>query len=164
MVFTAKAQSKASDEISNADKFSANTGSLIQKEFVDIGKIKTMNMQIVRLKDLITEDSISALRLEYKPAYESDTKIASLDSDEIESLINAIIAIQEITSSPRPKNYTEISYKSRGGFEAGCYLSDKGLWVSYLKLEKYDRKSYFFLKEQLFEEFLELLQKAKSYL
>ena len=71
--------------------------------------------------------------------------------------------MQEKVFAMTPTNYTEVTYRSRGGFEAGCYWS-KGDWATYLKLEKYDGKSYVFLKKDDFLALLALLEKAKTML
>lgn len=150
-------------ELSNAEKFSSKSGTLIEKEFVDVGTLKKAEIKVIHYTDLISSESVSALRFEYEVAgsYSSDTKIASLDADEIDGLIKSIKMMQEKVFTSTPTNYTEVTYKSRGGFEAGCYWS-KGDWSTYLKLEKYDGKSYIFLKKDDFPELLSLLEKAKT--
>ncbi len=157
-------QTKAK-ELSNAEKFSAKAGTLIKKEFLDVGTIKKAKIQVIHYTDMISNEKVSSVRFEYEVAssYSSDTKIAELDSDEIEGLIKSIKMMQEKVFSSTPTNYTEVTYRSRGGFEAGCFWS-KGDWSTYLKLEKYDGKSYVFLKKSDFPELLTLLEKAKSML
>lgn len=150
-------------ELSNAEKFSSKSGTLIEKEFLDVGTLKKAEIKVIHYTDLISNESVSALRFEYEVAgsYSSDTKIASLDADEIDGLIKSIKMMQEKVFTSSPTNYTEVTYKSRGGFEAGCYWS-KGDWATYLKLEKYDSKSYVFLKKDDFPELLTLLEKVKT--
>lgn len=152
-------------ELSNAEKFSSKSGTLIEKEFVDVGTLKKVEIKVIHYTDLISNESVSALRFEYEVtgSYSSDTKIASLDADEIDGLIKSIKMMQESVFTSTPTNYTEVTYQSRGGFEAGCYWS-KGDWSTYLKLEKYDGKSYVFLKKDDFPELLKLLEKAKTML
>jgi len=59
-----------------------------------------------------------------------------------------------------PTDYTEVSFRSRGGFEAGCFVS-KGTWSSYLKLEKFDGKSYVWIDKDDLTVFYDLLAQAK---
>jgi hypothetical protein len=94
-------------------------------------------------------------------SYSTDTKRASLDSDEIDGLIKSIKMMQENVFNTSPTTYTEVTYKSRAGFEAGCFWK-KGEWSTYLKLEKYDGKSYVFLKKDDFPNLLALLETASS--
>lgn len=150
-------------ELSNAEKFSAKAGSLIQKEFIDIGTIKGAKIMVVQYTDLITATKQSALKFEYESIgkYTSDTKAAVLDADEIEGLIKSIKIIQDKIFPSTVTNYTEVSFKSRGGFEAGCFWS-KASWSTYLKLEKYDKDSYVFLNKEDFPALLALLEQAKA--
>ena len=141
----ANAQTKEKD-LSNAEVFSAKSGTLMQKEFVDIGTLKKCEIKVIYFTDLISNTKQSALKFEYEVAssYSTDTKAAILDPDEIDGLMKSIKLMQEKVIPTTPTNYTEVSYRSRGGFEAGCFTS-KGTWSTYLKLEKYDSKSYVWL-------------------
>ncbi|HCM29909.1 MAG TPA: hypothetical protein DHW83_03690 [Bacteroidales bacterium] len=152
-------------ELSNAEKFSLKAGTLIQKEFIDVGTINKLKVQVIHYTDLVSNETVSSVRFEYEVAssYSTDTKIASLDADEIDGLIKSIKMMQEKIFAMTPANYTEVTYRSRGGFEAGCYWSN-GDWATYLKLEKYDSKSYVFLKKDDFPALLALLEKAKTML
>lgn len=156
------AQTKEQEQ-SNAEKFSAKSGTLMQKEFVDIGDIKGAKIEVVYYTDLISNQKQSAVKFEheYSNSYTSDTKIAVLDGDEVDALIKSIQIIQEKVFTSTPTNYSEVSFKSRGGFEAGCFWS-KGSWSTYLKLEKYDKDSYVFLEKDDFSTLLTLLQKSKE--
>src|SRR6218665_2943469 len=111
-------------ELSNAEKFSAKAGALIQKEFVKIGSVKGTNISVIYFTDLITNTKQSALKFEYENVgkYSSVTKAAVLDIDEIDGLIKSVKIVQEKIFPIIPVNYTEVTFKSRGGFEAGCFL------------------------------------------
>lgn len=153
------------NDLSQAEKFSSKAGTLIQREFIDVGRISKAEVKIIRYTDLISSESVSSVRFELEVAssYSKDTKIAALDSDEIDGLIKSIITMKDKVFPSTPENYTEVSFRSRGGFEAGCFWS-KGDWSTYLKLDRYDSKSYVFLKRDNFPELLTLLDKAKSML
>ena len=150
-------------ELSNAEKFSIKAGALIQKEFVEVGSVKDAKISIIYFTDLITNTKQSALRFEYESVgkYSTDTKSALLDADEIDGLIKSVKIMQEKIFPSLASNYTEVSFKSRGGFDAGCYWS-KGNWSTYLKLEKYDKDSYVFLDKEDFQILLKLLEQAKA--
>ncbi|MGV3599288.1 MAG: hypothetical protein ACO1PI_15605 [Bacteroidota bacterium] len=150
-------------ELSNAEKFSAKSGTLIQKEFFSIGKIKDAEIEVVHYVDLVSSQKQSAVKFSYEHIgkYNSDTKTAILDSDEIDGLMKSIKIIQEKIFPTTATNYIEVSFKSRGGFEAGCFWS-KNTWSTYLKLEKYDSDSYVFLEKDDFTTLLTLLEKAKA--
>jgi hypothetical protein len=151
-------------ELSNAEKFSAKSGALIQKEFIEVGYVKGIKMYIVYYIDLITNTKQSALKLEYDYVGKystATTKVAVLDSDEVEGLLKSITIIQEKIFPSTASNYTEVTFRCRGGFEAGCYWS-KNTWSTYLKLEKYDKDSYVFLTKEDFPTLLSFLEKAKA--
>jgi hypothetical protein len=143
--FSVYSQSK-DKELSNAEVFSAKAGALMQKEFVDIGNLKKCKIQVVYFTDLISNTKQSALRFEYEVAstYSSDTKMATLDPDEVDGLMKSIKLMQDKIIPTNPINYTEVYYRTRGGFEGGCFKS-KDSWSTYLKLQKFDSKSYVFL-------------------
>lgn len=149
-------------ELSNAEKFSIKSGVLIQKDFINIGNLKSAVFKVVHYSDLMNNTKTSALKIEYETAskYSTDIKVAVLDADEMVGLIASIKLIQEKIFPSSPTNYTEVSFKSRGGFEAGCYWS-KDNWNTYLKLEKYDKDSYVFLDKEDFAPLLALLEQAK---
>ncbi len=160
--FFSFAQTKEQD-ISNAEKFSAKSGSLIQKEFIEVGILKSAKIQIVNFTDLISNIKQSALKLEYENVgkYSTSTKIAMLDIDEVDGLIKSIKILQDKVFNSKATSYTEVTFKSRGGFEAGCYWSKEN-WSTYLKLDKYDKDSYVFLAKEDFSTFLGLLELAKA--
>jgi hypothetical protein len=163
MVTAATFAQTKEQELSNAEKFSAKAGGLIQKEFVETGSVKGAKISVVYFTDLITNTKQSALKFEYESIgkYSSSTKAALLDADEVDGLIKSIKIIQEKIFPSVATNYTEVSFKSRGGFEAGCYWS-KGVWSTYLKLEKYDKDSYVFLGKDDFPSLLGILEQAKT--
>ncbi|MBP2831883.1 hypothetical protein J8281_06750 [Aquimarina sp. U1-2] len=148
---------------SNAEIFSAKSGTLIEKQFRKAGKIGLTELKIIKLTDMISGQSISALRfeLEVSGKYSSDTKIASLDIDEIDALIKSIQVINEDVFNFPPENYTEITFRSRSGFKAGCYWS-KDQWKPYIQIEKHDRKSLVRLSKGDFLTLLELLKQVKE--
>ncbi|HKP36410.1 MAG TPA: hypothetical protein VJT71_06095 [Pyrinomonadaceae bacterium] len=150
-------------EQSNIEKFSAKSGTLIQKQFVELGKIKTVTVELLVITDLVTNARVAGVRMEYE-AYSSigsDTKIAFLDADEVDGLIKSISLLKSKVLNTTPDNYTEVVFGSRGGFEAGAYFAN-GKWSTFLKLERYDSRSSVSMKPEDFDHLLELLQQAKQ--
>ncbi len=150
-------------EQSNAEVFSAKAGTLMQKEFVEIGTVKKAKVQVLYYTDLISNTKTSALKFEVDVAttYSTDTKVAILDVDEIDGLMKSIKLMQDKVMLTIPTTYTEVYYRSRGGFEGGCFTS-KGAWSCYLKLEKFDGKSYVWLDSEDLTSLYLLLEQAKS--
>jgi vacuolar-type H+-ATPase subunit D/Vma8 len=114
-------------EQSKLEAFSLRSGSLIEKQFTDVGEVKEVKVQVYILTDLISGVKISGLRLSkvVSDRYSSDSKTAALDLDEIDGLIKSINALKTKVFPSVRTSYTEIVYKSRGGFMAGAYF-DRG--------------------------------------
>jgi hypothetical protein len=160
-VARAQAQTAPKDQ-SNIEKFSAKSGTLIEKQFVDIGSLKQVKVQLLIITDMIVGSKVSGVRLEYVASsrYSSDTKVTFLDSDEVDGLIKSITILKSRVLNSTRDNYTEIVFRSRSGFEAGGYFSE-GKWTTFVKLERFDKDSYVFMKPDDFDTLLGLLQQAK---
>ncbi len=150
---------------SKAQIFSERYGSLIQTQFIEIGKIKSSTIQVALYTDLITNQKTSAVRFEkeYKASYSSssDTKIALLDADELDALIKSLSLLKDKIYITTPTDYTEINFRSRSGFSAGCFFN-KGKWSPFMKLERFDSNSYVFLDLEDSQPLIDLLTKAKA--
>lgn len=166
LVFMTLAQAQTQPrerELSNIEKFSAKSGTLIEKKFIDIGSLKSVKVRVLKLTDLVSNARMSGVRLEYDHSGRlgSDTKIAFLDPDEVDGLLKSIDVLKSKVFLSNPDSYTEVEFNSRGGFEAGGFFS-KGEWSTFLKLERFDRDSYVFLKPEDFDVLRDLLQQAKA--
>lgn len=140
----AAADSKDDSKLAN---FSARSGALIEKSMGDVGVIRGLRIRTMRLTDLISGSKVSGIRFEIDKAtaYSSDTKIAFLDADEIDALLKSLEIIKTKILPTAPSSYTEVIFNARSGFSMGCYFSD-GKWSLFIKLERYDKDSYFWPK------------------
>lgn len=148
----------------NADKFSKKSGTLVESEFIDIGTVKGVDIQIMKMKDLVAGTSIKALRLEYEveSSYSTDTKLAGLDVEEIDGLLKSIKALRTAMEAKK-ENYTEVTFKSKSGYSLGAYYDNKkSTWSSWMKIEQFDSKSYVFLSAEELASFQYFIEKAKS--
>lgn len=152
-------------ELSNVESFSAKSGTLMKKEYFEVGVLKKCEIKVIHFIDLITDTKQAGLKFEYDVAssYSTDTKSAILDVDEIDALMSSIRLMQENILVTAPENYTEVAYRSRSGFQCGCYYS-KGAWSTFMKLEKFDSKSYVWLTADDMPQLYSLLEKAKTLL
>ena len=147
--------------LSKAEEFSSQSGTLIHIEFVEVGTVRLIKFRVLKIKDLITGKNTTALRMDYP--YANDDQVTTLDSDEMDGFIKTIKAFQNDIFNTKPKNYTEITFRSRTGFEAGAYFSvDKEKWVGYFKIEDFIRSPTIFLTREHYAEVLEVLEKAKK--
>jgi hypothetical protein len=135
---------------------------MIKKVNKEIGKVGSTTVKTAVITNLLTSDKSKGIRIE-KPStkqYGSDA-IAFIDEDEIDGLLKSIQLIKEEIAPVVPSDYTEVSFKSRSGFEAGCFVS-KEKWSYYLKIDKYNSDSYHFLKDGDLDKFESLIKEAKS--
>jgi hypothetical protein len=151
----------SSREQSNLEKFSARSGTLIQKQFIRLGKLKTVTVELLVITDLVANTKIAGVRMEYEASSSlgNDTKTAFLDADEVDGLVKSVNLLKSNVLITTPDNYTEVIFGSRGGFEAGAYFSS-GKWTTFLKLERYDSRSSVYMKPEDFDQLLELLKQA----
>ncbi|WP_427872294.1 hypothetical protein [Flavobacterium sp. MMS24-S5] len=152
-------------EATQAEQFSSQAGVLMERQFYEIGKIKALQVKVLKFKDLNSSATKSSLRFEYdhKSSYSSDTKIAALDFDELDGLIKSIKNLQTNVFTSTKEVYTEVTFTSRSGFEAGAYYTtDKNKWTAYVQVEKNDRNSMIFLLPEDFATLLSLVEQAKT--
>jgi hypothetical protein len=161
---TTSPKNDAEKQQSKAEIFSERSGTLVQKQFIDIGNLKGAKIQVALYIDLISNQKTAAVRFE-KDHYSSyskstDTKIALLDPDELDALIKSLSIIQDKVSKTSPADYTEVNFRSRSGFSAGCYYS-KNKWSAYMKLEKFDGNSFVFFDIEDIQKFIDILLLCK---
>jgi len=76
-------------------------------------------------------------------------------------LIKSLKIIQDKILPTTASNYTEVNFRSRSGFSAGCF-SKKDSWSAYMKLERYDSDSYVWMNKDDLSKLLALMEQAKS--
>ncbi|HRI02988.1 MAG TPA: hypothetical protein PLL77_04520 [Pyrinomonadaceae bacterium] len=150
-------------EQSKLEAFSARSGTVIERQFIDIGEVRGVKVQVYKVTDLVSKTNISGVRFEYtvRSQYSSDDKVAVLDSDEVDGLIKTIDMLKATVFPSTRDSYTEVEYRSRSGFEAGGYYSDKK-WTAFLKLEKYDSKSMVIMRTEDLDALVAILQLGKE--
>lgn len=150
---------------SRADLFSKRSGTLISTEFADIGIIGgRIKIMLARFQDLITNQEERAIRFEYDYYSEyadyPDTKIGTLDKDELEGLLKSLKIIVNNIFLTSPANYMEVNFTSRSGLKAGCFYQNK--WSFYVKLSEYDSNSFVFLDKECANDLLKLLTNTQD--
>ena len=134
-----------SDEVegSRIGQFQARRGVLMSREFREIGRISCKFGTMMFIETLIcTEMIASGVSVEYGVAirlseFNRDLEVTSesagyLDPDEVSELIQAIECIQGVAQTIRDENrdYTEVSYRTRGTVRFGFYQRDNNQQVS----------------------------------
>ncbi len=86
-----------------------------------------------------------------------------LNVDEIDGLIKSITNLQNNLFNTTRLLYTEVTFTSRIGFEAGAYFSfDKGKWIAYVQVEEYDSNSMNILSSEDFSSLWSLIQQVEA--
>ena len=142
---------------SKTELFAETAGSLIERQFMTIGSAAKIEVSVMKVRNLLTDVSYRALRLEYGVG----TRIAVLDSDEVEALLLTIKKMNdEIFSSLRPV-YTEVYFRSRSGFELGAYcMAATDYWTPYIKMDSWQSNANIFLRPRKYKQLISLIQRA----
>jgi hypothetical protein len=144
---------------SKAIEFQKKDGRLLQKQYTNIGSIKTLysdflKLQVLSLTDLITKQEVEALIFSCKDIE------ASVDTDELAGLLKAINIIEnDILPNPVPTKDTEIIFTSKGGLSAGV-LVNRGKWSFFIQLNKYKSGSTIFMDVDKIPELVSLINKS----
>ena len=151
--------------LSKAEQFSARSGTLIQKEYLKIGKVQhlpSLSIEVVYYKDLNTNEKINALVINYLVINRQlvrNSYTAIFDSDEIDGLIKSIKFIKVNILPTVPSNHTEIVYKNKRDFYLACiWDEEENKWSIRGYIDKYISDSVYFLEMvelDLLESFLE---------
>lgn len=149
---------------SNAEKFSDKSGILLQKEFIDLGNVGNLGkckIQVAIFTDLISKNSVKAVRLEYYYPGDDNAKIALIDADEVDGALKSIKMLKESTFTTQPENYTEVYFTSRSGFCVGAFYANKK-WTTFMEIKRGGYHSYVSIKEDDFTNLYALFQQAKA--
>jgi hypothetical protein len=124
---------------SNTELAFEKPGMLVQKEFILVGSMKGTLMDglstyVVKYSDLMSAQKANVLRFDAGSGH-SSSRYAVVDADEADNLIKAIKLIQEKVLTATPSGFTEVSFRSRGGFVVGCLYQDKK-WKIYINMDR----------------------------
>jgi len=155
------AQTIEEKTLTNASIFSARSGTLFLKEFIEIGEIRLLKVNVIKMKDLNSGDQISFLNFELPSGL--DKIIASLDKEEVDGLLSSVSEILLNVINTTASVYTEYIYRSKEDLKLVAYCK-KGQsdWTIILKLNNYDFKALFGLRIDDLNKFIEYLQRAKK--
>ena len=158
-------QNKVEKGLSRAEQFYSTKGILIEKEFHNVGAVKEIDIQIIKLKNLKEKDSLSYVRLIF--GYQTDFKLKDkpgiIDSDELAGIIESMAYICKNILPSKRDNVTEVTFKTRTGIETGAYFEKATLkWVCFIKLIESDRNSQVLLSSEDFFLLLTYLRKCKE--
>lgn len=125
-------ETKPSTEL---EAFLGQTGSIIVKEFHDLGKVRGLYGTGLAVGTMVVHSAgpdgkkIKGLRIEVKGARPLERESTSfLDMDEIEALTNGLAYMQELAIKwvGKPREYTEVIFSTRGDLQVGFFITEGG--------------------------------------
>lgn len=135
-------------------RFADSAHGLIHTEFINHGHLMGNTVQIIRATDMVTGKSLAGLMFTDNAGNQ-----AVVDGDELPSLLNAMNQIINKVISTAPGDDHDIyCFRSRSGFEAGCFIDKKNQWQLYLQLKSRNNNTTTLLKPLDVEIFLEDLK------
>jgi len=152
------------EEISNIEKISNRTSTLLRTTSIYIGAVEGINIATYRIRDLATADSISGIRLyRQNTTSNKDTESVYIDSDEVSSIINAFSFLINKTATKPPVIETKYIFYSRGGFRLVTitqtnFVGAKTKWAGFVGLDG----PLFNLAPENFTTFKDLIVQAKA--
>jgi hypothetical protein len=169
LVFTGIAKSQNKECItysSNIEYVINKPGTAIEKEFIDLGNLDEIDVRLLKAKDLNSGVVSYAMQFEFQSASQiiPFSKVTFIDSDEFDTLINALKTFQSIISqNSESHNNAELRFTSRSGAVAGCFFKqDKNKWMTYFQLKNNEPKSTVIIENDGFAFFISLIESAKD--
>lgn len=132
---------------------------------MDVGRVKGLEVRVIKYTDLISGQKVSSLQFEYLvvKSYGSSEKRKALDADELDGLIKSIKTLKTAVFGTARETYTEVTFKSRTGFQAGAYFDMKSkVWKPYVQVDPYSSDSTVFLSQEDFATLLGFVEAAKA--
>jgi len=145
-----------------ADVMESKPGVVIQKEYFRITTFRGLAIAVEYITDLTSNQKLSALDFEFTTGGDnSETVSTLLDPDEVDALLAFFQNMQDnISKSAAPKNYTEYSYITKSGLQAGCYWNNG--WKTYLKVDNENSKTDVELGKDDMPVFISFIRQAKT--
>lgn len=127
-----------------------------------IGSVKRVEIKKLALTDVLTNSSLSGVKLEtsISKTYGTTTEACFLDADEVDAFIKSAKFLLTPPATGADI-YVELQFTSRGGFQSGAFSDKSGNWKYFIKLDQFDRDSYVFLDKYEFERLSELVMRSK---
>lgn len=141
------------DGTSRIKEFQSRKGTLIIKEFFEIGTVKgqygsDLEFSVLRLTSPSGGVPLKGLKLSSskKSSYSTDERSSLLDEEEVDALISALqymVQIQKEKGSDKSMPYTEYIFRAKDGFEIGFMIS-KGEYTAFSSVGSISAISAFF--------------------
>ncbi len=155
-------QDAKEENLSEAEKVSGKAGTLIEKNYASIGKVKGVGVEVLTVKNLSSKTEIKAVRFSYtEPKQYATEKASVLDGDELDGLIASLKTLQVLLTEKRDSD-TEVTYSSRTSFKAGAiYFAKDGKWTGFVQVGRIGSSTAYLTAEDM-GKLLELVEAAKG--
>lgn len=143
--------------------FANQPGAVIEKEYHELGYLDQIDVRLMKMKNLITNQTAYGIRFEFLPGNEiiTNAKIGYLDSDEIGDLIKSIAIIQNRVVTRNQNIQSEVTFLCRSGLVIGCFFDvNKKNWIPYIQIIQSDPNSTVRLEKNGFNYLLKMLEDA----
>lgn len=123
---------------SHLGNFSNSNGIFLKKEFINLGKVKQIDFEKLKILDILNNETVHGLKITIyitNNSFEKEKVSVLIDEKElldIESVINLIL--YDIILQKTPANYVEFYFTTLEQFKIGCYSSDKK-WKIFLSIK-----------------------------
>lgn len=149
---------------SKAVQFMERDGSLLKKEYHNLGTVKGIECEVIITTDLKNSEKIGCLKL--KTTSQGFSYNGYLDTDELAAAIQSLEYVKDEVLPSTPNVYTEVLYKSRDNVVMGAYTITSDYkndykWRVFVKPNSYKGSFEDFNKKHI-ETFIEYLNKAQS--
>lgn len=144
---------------SHFDRFIDSPHTAIRTEQIDHGHVGGCFIQIVTATDLISGKVLTGLHFADKAGNSQN-----LDADEVPSLLATMNLVYSKIIAIAPVNHAIVTFKSRSGFEAGCYTNSKGEWLLFFELRRNDNNTITEMKKEDLAVFIQILEQVKGQL
>jgi len=146
----------------NLEQFTSRTGTVIQRELTRLGDVAGLRVDLVRASDLLEKSSMTGVRLSrFIPTGSREENTVFIDADEVGPLMRAIDVMKGTAFASSPDNFTDLVYRTRGGFTLGALYANRR-WTGFIRLDRFDPRTALYLEESDFETLKTLLAKARE--
>ena len=144
--------------------FNNKKETLLEKQIVNIGKIRDLNFQKITLKD--NKDNSSASVLGIMTFFENFDSISkrtiTLDKEEVKLLISNLQTLEQKTTA-KPNLETKYKYTTKNNIEIGStFETSSNSWVYFLRLPNYNLQNAVSLTKDEFKELQNILKKIEK--
>lgn len=161
ILIVAFAQEQVVNEKMDISEIPIEVGILYEKAYIDVGKVKTVEIMILEKTNLTEERTDKYLMLRYFAGGTlGQTYSLFLDKKETESLIVAMEKMILTSNAEKRFTYTVLEFKSSSGLLVGCYYEvDADKWSFYLRDHESISRSIYYLKQ---DQFISLFNYVRS--